>query len=447
MRRLKFSLLVGCVFLAMLITLASANAQTVVHVAMSDLTFGGAKVCGAGSTTCAETVSISFDWDITTASVSSMSVSVSGAMPGPFSFASTGPVSGGQGFLWTDASGDGVSVNTCGLNCGQFPSTGAYNIMDVTLLCGSAGDTCFSDGFNGLHPTKGAFNISVHNAWSTGTLMPVAADYTGVAVLEEQIYVVGGSNDNGTSFANTQIYDPATNAWNAGGSLPTATNGGCAEVARGVLYFIGGHTAEGYTDAVWAYSPKTQTWTSKAVMPTARSSMACAVYEGKIYVMGGYNNVDGFLATNESYDPATDSWATLASMSNPESDAGAGVIGGVILVTNGSDGEADGNNQAYDIATNSWSYEASDPTLRQGTCVGAVGGRLYSAGGWLLSEDGFTLTESFTLSKDKWNPPLTPMPQGTGGLGRSVTYKGQLYCFGGEDSNADLVGNVEIYQP
>jgi hypothetical protein len=286
-----------------------------------------------------------------------------------------------------------------------------------------------------------------HNIWSFGAPMPVAADGTAVAVLDNQIYVLGGGNDNGTLFANTQIYDPATNTWSTGTPLPIATISGCAAAVKNALYFIGGYTAEGYTSAVWAYNPKTKTWTSApAAMPTPRSSMDCGAANGIVYVVGGYNNVSDFLLTVESYDPATNLWATLTPMSNPESDDGAGLIETTILVANGSDGEADGNNQAYDIATNSWSYKASDPTLRQGTCVGAIGGRLYSAGGWLLNQDGFTLTESFTLSTDTWQT-LAPMPQGTGGLGRSATYKGQLYCFGGQDSSGNLVDYVEIYQP
>jgi N-acetylneuraminic acid mutarotase len=287
----------------------------------------------------------------------------------------------------------------------------------------------------------------VHNTWSSGTSMPIAADGTAVAVLDGQIYVIGGGNDNGTFFANTQIYDPALNTWTAGGSLPIATSSGCAGVVKNVLYFIGGHTGQGYTNTVWAYNPKMKKWSSApSPMPTARSSMACGITDGIIYVMGGYNSVSGFLSAVESYTPATNSWNTEMPMSNAESDAGAGLIGTTILVTNGSDGEADGNNQGYSIPSNSWGFLASDPTLRQGTCVGAIGERLYSAGGWLLSENGFTLTEAFTLSTNTWET-LAPMPQGTSGLGRSVAYKGQLYCFGGVDSSDNLVGYVEIYQP
>jgi N-acetylneuraminic acid mutarotase len=286
-----------------------------------------------------------------------------------------------------------------------------------------------------------------HNSWTIGAPMPIPLDDMGVAVLKDEIYLVGGAIPNSTYYAYTQIYDPATNTWSTGTPLPTATESGCAEVVNDTLYYIGGNFGGSvFTAVVWAYSPKTQTWSSTpAPMPTPRSSMTCVLKDGVIYVMGGYGN-GYFLTTVESYTPTTNSWATLAPMLHADSDAGAGLIGDTILVTNGSGGEADGNNQAYNIVTNTWTELPSDPTLRQGTCVGAIGGKLYSAGGWLFGNNGYTLNESFTLSTGKWKT-LDPMPNGTDGLGRSVTYNGQLYCFGGEDSTGKTVGDVEIYQP
>src|SRR5258708_4071547 len=157
----KLVLLISSCFLTSLVTTMSASAQTVVHVHMSGLTFVGAGVCGGGNAACTETVDITFDWDVTSSSVAPGSISTaSGAIGQPFSFANTGPVVGGQGFLWTDANGDNVSVNTCGFDCQKFPSIGSYNTIDVTLLCGTAGDTCFTDGFQGAHPPTGTFTIS-----------------------------------------------------------------------------------------------------------------------------------------------------------------------------------------------------------------------------------------------------------------------------------------------
>jgi len=293
--------------------------------------------------------------------------------------------------------------------------------------------------------------VVAHNAWSYGKRMPVALDGTAVAVLENQIYVVGGGNGNGSVFADTQIYDPATNTWSKGVPLPIATGSGCAAVVNNVLYFIGGGTGSGsphYTDAVWAYNPKTKAWSSKAPMPTtAEAGAVCVVEKGIIWVMGGYGD-GSFLATVESYNPKTDTWQPGASMLSPEDSPSGGRIGTTILVTNGSDNYVDGHNQGYDVPTNTWRWLTSDPALRQSTCGGSIGGRLYSAGGWDdVNNAALTLTESFTLSTGDWKT-LAPMPRGMMNLGGSVAYKGRLYCFGGGYSaGGDVVGTVEIYQP
>jgi N-acetylneuraminic acid mutarotase len=309
-------------------------------------------------------------------------------------------------------------------------------------------------------PIPAAASAVAHNTWSSGAPMPVAADGTAVAVLEKQIYVVGGQNDDDTIFADTQIFDPATNTWSMGTPLPTATTNGCVGVVKNVLYFIDGYTGTPTdpqdTAAVWAYSPKTQTWSSKAAMPTFRRSVVCVVEDGIIYVMGGYTcatpdctSNGSFLTTVESYDPATNTSRTEPSMLFPESDVSAGLIGTTIVVTDGSGGYVDGHNQGYNVATNGpWMQLDSDPTLRQGTCAGSIGGQLYSAGGWNDEDNAaLTLTESFSLSKNTWET-LARMPKGTMGLGRSVIYEGQLYCFGGEYTNGgNVVDNLEIYQP
>jgi hypothetical protein len=159
--------------------------------------------------------------------------------------------------------------------------------------------------------------------------------------------------------------------------------------------------------------------------------------------MGGYN--DAFLSTNEAYDPSTNSWTEEAPMLSAESDLmGGGLVDNTIIVANGSDGEADAHNQGYTAATNSWEWLSSDPTTRQGTCVASVGSLLYSAGGWLFS-DVFNLTESFDLSTGTWTT-LGSMPQPV--LDPSgVAYKGQLYCFGGQDPAGNQLNTVQVYQP
>jgi len=281
--------------------------------------------------------------------------------------------------------------------------------------------------------------------------MPVATG-PAVAVLENQIYAVGGGTPTG-QIADTQIYDPATNSWSTGAPLPVATGGGCAAVVSNVLYYIGGNNGTGWTRAVWVYKydAKTKSWSWSAgnPIPTGGVNGGCAVADDIIYVFGGYNG--GFLTSVESYNPRTGTWTEEAPMLSPEAGLpGVGRIGTTIVVTDGSDGDVDGNNQGYDATTNTWSWLASDPTLRQDPCAAPIGGLMYSAGGWnVVDNPALTLTESYSLSKNEWTTTgFAPMPLGTF-AGGSAAYNGRLYCFGGLSTNSGStpVNNVQIYQP
>ncbi len=297
-----------------------------------------------------------------------------------------------------------------------------------------------------------------HNTWTSGPAMPTAQLAPQVAVLENEIYVVGGYS-NGSASADTQIYNPVTNAWSTGVPLPAATSNGGAAVVKNILYVIGGSPASGAysTNAVWAYSPKTNTWTAKADMPTPRYDLGVVVEKNIIYAIGGIGGIDnGNSRVNnvESYNPATDTWTEENPLLIDKEAVSVGLIvttltGSTIVVADGYITEENsGDNEGYDAATNTWTSLTSDPEPRSFACAGAIGARLYAAGGWVGNGDGPALTtvESFQLSKQSWKS-LASIPQGTIGAGSAV-YKGRLYCFGGWDRfYGGSLNNVQIYQP
>ena len=292
-----------------------------------------------------------------------------------------------------------------------------------------------------------------HNTWTSGAPMPTAVVAPGgVAVLEDEIYVVGGVNADGTTIADTQIYNPATNSWSTGVPLPTTLTDGVAAVVKNVLYVIsGGDSIKAggtQTNAVWAYSPKTKTWSSKAAIPTARQSMGVAVEKNIIYTIGGVDLNGDRLTTVESYNPATNSWTEEAPLLVGKSEPSVGLVGTTIVAADGyASGGWTGDNEGYDAATNTWTSLTSDPTARNAACAGGIGPQLYVAGGADDGNPALTLTESFKVSKNTWTT-LAPMPQAAI-WGAPAVYKGQLYCFGGESAQngGTILNNVQIYQP
>src|SRR5215831_1210631 len=72
----------------------------------------------------------------------------------------------------------------------------------------------------------------VHNTWTAGAPMPTAVWNPAAAVLNGQIYVVGGINNDNTIISDTQIYNPSTDSWSAGVALPTPTEGAVGAVVN-----------------------------------------------------------------------------------------------------------------------------------------------------------------------------------------------------------------------
>jgi N-acetylneuraminic acid mutarotase len=287
----------------------------------------------------------------------------------------------------------------------------------------------------------------VHNSWGSGAAMPTAVYVPATAVLNGQVYVIGGSTT--APVADVQIYNPVTNTWSAGTPLPVATTTASAATVNGVLYVLGGSTSTSFTNAVWAYSPTTKKWSSKAAAPTARNGTVAVVEKNIIYVMGGNISSGGeFVSTVESYNPAANTWKTESSMLGTKDTAAAGLIGSTIVVADGSNqpGSVTGDTEGYNDTTNAWSSLTADPTPRTGPCNGVINGLLYDAAGYNNST-ATTINESFSLSANKWTTTLAPMPAGTL-FGGSAVVSGQLYCLGGEaEINNNPIHTVQIYQP
>jgi len=248
---------------------------------------------------------------------------------------------------------------------------------------------------------------------------------------------------------DNQIYNPVTNTWSSGAALPTGTAQAAAAVVNNVLYVFGGSNDGGPTvfNSVWAYNPKTKAWASKSTMPTARCSLAATVEKSIIYVIGGYAN--GLRLSNvEAYDPATDSWTEEAPLAVGKSEPSVGLVGSTILATDGYDGSLDnGDNEGYNVATNKWTSLKADPNPRNAACGGAIGSQMYVAGGGNVNGPALNSTESFTLSGNAWSS-LDSMRLDAVAPGSAV-YSGQLYCIGGWASSPDgtLLSAVQIYQP
>jgi len=193
------------------------------------------------------------------------------------------------------------------------------NVVDdkIYLIGGTWDDPSTDDPYDDASNKTEVYDAST-DTWSTATPLPTPVWSYASAVVDNKIYVIGGSGYiiypgdmlMPHLFDLTQIYDPATDTWSLGDPIP---NLGFALFAAGAttgvfapkrIYVIGGATTVG-TNQI--YDPETDTWTYGADLPTPRYMLAVAVVNDRIYALGGVTgpstSMGPYYAVNEQYTP------------------------------------------------------------------------------------------------------------------------------------------------
>ncbi len=288
--------------------------------------------------------------------------------------------------------------------------------------------------------------------WTPKLNMPTARVNLAVAVLNGEVYAIGGSD--GTDPLNTvEAYDPATDMWTTKAPLPVALWAPAAAVVNGKLYVIGGsdNTSTFATvDTVYEYDPVGDAWITKAPMPTPRGWLSLGVANDgsgdKIYAIGGYEGNVTFLdlATVEEYDPVADSWTTVASMLTARETLAVGVVNGKIYAAGGYDYIVDviyDTVEEYDPVGDTWTPKAALPAVRVGPAGGVANGKFYVIGG---ADGGWAIQDSvyeYDLGNDAW---VTKAPLPTARLYHGVgVVDDTLYAIGGNNGSWLIVPTVE----
>ncbi len=191
-----------------------------------------------------------------------------------------------------------------------------------------------------------------------------------------------------------------SSSWMPKASMPTARSRLGAAVVNGEIYAIGGDYASLYgncigpslgdvVDTCEKYGPSSDTWVQTASMPTARCSLATVTYNNKIYCIGGFLDAQIVTGTNEVnlivtganevYDPSTDQWQTKTSMLTPRMDLQAHLVNGKIYLIGGSTeyGSYLPNNEVYDPLNDTWSTKTPCPYTISSGASAAVDGKIY----------------------------------------------------------------------
>lgn len=179
------------------------------------------------------------------------------------------------------------------------------------------------------------------DTWENRTSIPATIYRQQANVVDDKIYVIFGQQPSPLSIINPSdvnyVYDPAADSWSEMTPIPTPVEGYASAVLDNNLYIIGGGTGtstpNNATNIVQIFDPETNQWTNGNPIPTGvYKATACStsglIAPKRIYVVGGSLRYDGGglsvetsaqTATNltQVYDPATGSWSLATSI--PES--------------------------------------------------------------------------------------------------------------------------------
>jgi N-acetylneuraminic acid mutarotase len=161
-----------------------------------------------------------------------------------------------------------------------------------------------------------AYEVDVDTWWSITTAPVRYAGHASVAV-GPSVYLIGGSyRDLGfggyyTKYTSTNLEFDAEepygspNAWTYRASMPTGRADLALAVVDGEIFAIGGINADGPSRAVERYDPASDTWTQRFPLLTGTKDHVAAVLNNKVYVIGGSGYWDS-VATVLEYDPANE---------------------------------------------------------------------------------------------------------------------------------------------
>lgn len=239
----------------------------------------------------------------------------------------------------------------------------------------------------------------------------------GVAVLDNNIYVVGGcfhaSMDEDIHPLGYK-YDVWTDKWTCIASMNNDRCNFYLGSCAGRLYAIGGESSlDNFMCPVLEceyYDPKTNKWTNNGAIPSPRKQGAGCTTDTCVYISGGL-----WTSPQDSlfmYDTINNKWFTKSSMRQPRADHCMAVLDQHIYVVGGWSGDPtvdvrsiSGTVDRYDIKQDQWSQLAYTPTPRYLASMVAHGSKLYIIGGYGKRRQLSRATrkiEVYNVTKEDW---------------------------------------------
>ena len=134
---------------------------------------------------------------------------------------------------------------------------------------------------------------TIADGWSRLNDMPVGKWEPATTVIDGQLYVFGGYEDNIASSKRADIYDPATDTWTEMQRLPSAISHVNLVLDEGGIWFAGGmkdkrQPAKDFIiDEVWRYSMEQDRYIAAPLLPGRRAGGGLAKIGDHLHYISG----------------------------------------------------------------------------------------------------------------------------------------------------------------
>jgi hypothetical protein len=172
--------------------------------------------------------------------------------------------------------------------------------------------------------------------WQRGPNLPVPLRDTALAVLGEDLWVVGGFTQDGedsVAQAATFHFHPGDSAWKPGPSLHTARGGAAAATIGNFLVVLGGETDDvTVLDSVEVLALGGSEWKTVQPLGQGRAYASALALNGRIYAVGGKTTESTAVNSVESWRSGATSWRNESRLDSERTGAAGAascVAGGI----------------------------------------------------------------------------------------------------------------------
>jgi N-acetylneuraminic acid mutarotase len=209
------------------------------------------------------------------------------------------------------------------------------------------------------------------DAWSPIAPMLTARSNAPAVAYNGKIYVFAGNGAGGVHYDIVEAYDPGSDTWQTVTHIPQVVASPAVALVGDNVYVIGGGSpSEGkMVNTVYMYNFTTDTWTTSGLVPLPNPRAfecngAAPVVDGKIYLIGGIAGTKSSRSASNKvdiYDTVSNTWQSGTPLPTPIFSQFSSILNNIIYVVGGNTSYlAKGNNNAS-ITAKVWKYNLAVP--------------------------------------------------------------------------------------